>query len=437
LESRIFKMIEEDFVKKQYDDWLATNPIEDDVLEESNLRQMIIDDLTNVSQMTVEEYTLYQKYLEIHERYPSEKRSTIFGEEYLFANEEHRKLIHECKAKIWMPESPEDFDKLDIEMIYTDENNLDTNMSAGSTINKWNCIRTFTSTMKNNSNIGRNMHYIIRDRITEKYLGVICITGDFIDLTPRDNYIGWDREFKTKSGKLNHTCIGSTIVPLQPLGFNYTGGKLLALLCLSDVVQNQWKQNYGNTLVSVTTTSLYGKSKAGGLSQYDNLKHWKKMGYSSGSLTYEMTKSVEREMLRFFKKHDTERYFIHYVAKNKNGLMLKRDHRNRYRSRAFSKLNIPKEIIRSEHHRGIYFSPLYNNTCEYLRGEIDDSKLVKSFDTSVEYLVNLWKTKYASKRIKSLIKNDRTNLNETLFYDDICFMNWEETKERYLTQVGR
>lgn len=429
--------IEDEDVKKQYDEWLSTDPIEDDVISLDELRDRVISDLTTVSQMTVEEYTLYQKYLEIHTKFPTEKRSTIFGEEYDFVDDTHRQLIHECKTNIWMPESPEDFEKLDVEMIYTDENTLQNKNSVGSTINKWNCIRTFISTMKNNSNIGRNMHYIIRDRVTEKYLGVICITGDFIDLTPRDDYIGWDREFKTKSGKLNHTCIGSSIVPLQPLGFNYVGGKLLALLCLSDDVQNQWEKNYGNKLVSVTTTSLYGKSKSGGLSQYDNLKHWKKMGYSSGSLTYELTKETEREMLRYFKKHDTERYFLHYVAKGKNGLMLKRDHRNRYRSRTFTIMNIPKEIIRSDHQRGIYFSPLYHNSREFLRGEIDETKLNKSFDTSTEYLVDLWKNKYASKRIKSLIENERTSLNETLFYDDICFLTWEETKEKYLTQVGR
>lgn len=430
-------VIEDEDVKKQYDEWLSTDPIEDDVISLDELRDRVISDLTTVSQMTVEEYTLYQKYLEIHTKFPTEKRSTIFGEEYDFVDDTHRQLIHECKTNIWMPESPEDFEKLDVEMIYTDENTLQNKNSVGSTINKWNCIRTFISTMKNNSNIGRNMHYIIRDRVTEKYLGVICITGDFIDLTPRDDYIGWDREFKTKSGKLNHTCIGSSIVPLQPLGFNYVGGKLLALLCLSDDVQNQWEKNYGNKLVSVTTTSLYGKSKSGGLSQYDNLKHWKKMGYSSGSLTYELTKETEREMLRYFKKHDTERYFLHYVAKGKNGLMLKRDHRNRYRSRTFTIMNIPKEIIRSDHQRGIYFSPLYHNSREFLRGEIDETKLNKSFDTSTEYLVDLWKNKYASKRIKSLVENERTSLNETLFYDDICFLTWEETKEKYLTQVGR
>ncbi len=386
--------------------------------------------------MPVEEYTLYQKYLEIHQRYPSEKVSTLFGDELQIKDKEHEQLIRECETNIWFPKNEQDFENLDIEMIYT--NNIFKNKdSVGSGINKWNCIRTFTSTMKNNSNIGRNLHYIVRDRVTNKNLGVICITDDFIDLTPRDDYIGWERTYKTSSGKLNNSCIGSTIVPLQPLGFNYVGGKLLALLCLSDVVQNQWKENYGDTLVSVTTTSLYGKSKAGGLSQYDNLKHWKKMGYSSGSLTYELTKETEREMLRYCKKHDTEKYFTYYVAKRPDGMQLKRDHRNRYRTRIFSKLKIPKEIIRSDHQRGIYYSPLYTNTREFLRGEIEEDKLVKSFDTSVEYLTDLWKKKYASKRIQNLIKNERTNLEETLFYGDICTMTWKETKEKYLKQVGR
>jgi hypothetical protein len=37
--------------------------------------------------------------------------------------------------------------------------------------------------MKNNSNIGRNLFYILTDEVTGKYLGVICISSDFLDLT--------------------------------------------------------------------------------------------------------------------------------------------------------------------------------------------------------------------------------------------------------------
>ena len=425
----------EDFIAKQYEEFLDTETFETPHTSDQ-IRQMIIDDLSVTSQMTVEEYTLYRKYQEIHIKYPSEQVNTLFGEEWQINDPNQARMIRDMRSKIWMPQSPEDYEKLDIEMIYTDDMPKDrkTGMSG---INIWNCVRTFTSTMINNSNIGRNLHFLIRDRASGSYLGVVCITGDFMDLGPRDTFIGWDREYKTHSGKLNNSCIGSTIVPLQPLGFNYTGGKLLALLCLSDDVQNIWEKKYGDKLVSVTTTSLYGKNKAGGLSQYDNLKHWKKMGYSSGSIAYELKKDVERAALNYFKVHDTEKYFLHYVAKRADGMSYKRDHRNRYRNRMFSNLKIPKEIIRSDHERGIYYSPLYTNTREFLRGEIEQDQLVKAFDTSTEYLTDMWKQKYARKRIASLVKNERVNIDETLFYDDICFMSWDETKEKYLSQVGR
>ena len=385
--------------------------------------------------MGVEEYTLYQKWLEIQMKYPTQEVSTLFGVEQQLTNPDHDKLITESKNNIWFPEDPMDFEKLEPELVYTD--NIKSTQSAGTLIEKWNCVRTMTSTMKNSSNIGRNLHYLVRDKVTGKYLGVICITGDFIDLTPRDEHIGWEREFKTNSGKLNNSAIGSTIVPLQPLGFNYTGGKLLALLCLSDDIQRQWKENYGDVLVSVTTTSLYGKAKTGGLSQYDRLKHWKKCGYSKGSLSYELTKETEKEMLKYAEKHYNDRYFLLYVAKRENGQTLKRDHRNRMRQFIYSKLDIPKDIIKSDHQRGIYWASLYDNSREFLRGEIDESKLVKSIDTSTEALSELWKERYARKRITNLVNNDRTNLKETLFYDELCYLTWDECKEKYLSEVGR
>ena len=424
----------EPFVQKQYDEYQA-NYVEQDVLSKDELRDLIIKDLSYVSKMGVEEYTLYQKWLEIQMKYPTQEVSTLFGVEQQLTNPDHDKLITESKNNIWFPEDPMDFEKLEPELVYTD--NIKSTQSAGTLIEKWNCVRTMTSTMKNSSNIGRNLHYLVRDRVTGKYLGVICITGDFIDLTPRDEHIGWEREFKTNSGKLNNSAIGSTIVPLQPLGFNYTGGKLLALLCLSDDIQRQWKENYGDVLVSVTTTSLYGKAKTGGLSQYDRLKHWKKCGYSKGSLSYELTKETEKEMLKYAEKHYNDRYFLLYVAKRENGQTLKRDHRNRMRQFIYSKLDIPKDIIKSDHQRGIYWASLYDNSREFLRGEIDESKLVKSIDTSTEALSELWKERYARKRITNLVNNDRTNLNETLFYDELCYLTWDECKEKYLSEVGR
>jgi len=97
---------------------------------------------------------------------------------------------------------------------------------------------------------------------------------------------------------------------------------------------------------------------------------------------------------------------------------------------------VPKELIRSEHARGIYFSPLYDKTCEFLRGENDGINMNKLFDTSVENLAEVWKQKHAKPRIKQLAKKGRVS-TDNLFYDDLAVLTWQETKDKYLPQVGR
>jgi len=421
-------LVKDPLFEKQWQEWLSQNDVTSFVAPtDDELRHAVIRDLTDVSKMSVEEYTLFQKWCEVREKYPSHEVSTLFGMEKQLINIEDEMFIKGIKDNIWVPKNEDDYLNLQPELIYTKESEIS---------EKWNCIRTFISTMKNNSNIGRNLNYLAIDRKTGKYLGVMCISSDFLDLTPRDQYIGWEREKKTQGHMINYTAIGSTIVPLQPLGYNYVGGKLLALLCLSDEVQYQWKKQYGDLLVGVTTTSLYGKKKMGGLSQYDNLKHWKKMGYSSGSVSYETTKPTVDMIRSWLKKNHTRKWFEWYMAKKPSGQPYKRDHKNRSYNFTYSKLQIPKELIRSEHARGIYFSPLYNNTNEFLRGEITEDKLVKSFDTSYEYLTDLWKNKYATKRIRSLKEQNRVS-TERLFYDDLTLLSWEETKDKYLSQVGR
>lgn len=416
-------------LEEQWNAWIAENdPSKMECLSEDEIKAKLVEELSEVSQMTVGEYTLYQKWCEFQREYPSHEISTLFGVKKHLINSEDEKHIQSIKSNIWIPESVDDYMKLEPILVYTGKN---PELSMA-----WNTIRTFTSTMKNSSNIGRNLNYIVQDKITGKYLGVICVSSDYLDLTPRDQFIGWSREKKTQGHMINFTAVGSTLVPLQPLGFNAVGGKLMSLLAISDEVQNRWKELYGDVLVGVSTTSLYGKDKLNGLSQYDNLKHWKKMGYSAGSISYEVTKDTEKLMLDWLKKNHTRKYFEWYIAKNTAGQPYKRDHRNRSRVFAYSKLSIPKEIVSTAHQRGIYFSLLYDNGREFLRGEIGESDLKKSFDTSYEALVNLWKEKYAAKRLRSLQEQDRMT-NDILFYDDLSYISWEETKEKYLTQVGR
>ena len=417
-----------DDVETQWQKWSAQF-VEPSILTDEALRENIIRDLTFVSGMDVKEYTLYQKWCEVQEKYPSIVVNDLWeGEKRVLEDEGQRLAIEEIKRNFWIPETPDDYLNLQPEMLYTSKQEDLPEL--------WNCIRTFSSTMKNNSNIGRNLNFVVRDKVTKKYLGVICISSDFLDLTPRDSHIGWPRELKTQGGMINHTAIGSTIVPLQPLGFNYVGGKLLALLCLADPVQELWKKLYGDVLVSVTTTSLYGRTKADGLSQYDNLDHWQKMGFTAGSVSFEPEKNTRYEIRDWLKVKHTRKYFEWYAAKKASGQPHKRDHKNRSLQFVYSKLNIPKELIRTDHARGIYWSPLYDNSIDRLNNRIGDDALIKSFDTSVEALTEIWRTKHAKPRIKQLVKKGRNN-NETLFYDDLTTLTWEQAKNKYLPAVGR
>ena len=418
-----------DDVETQWKKWSAENPVDDmPFIDEQELKQTVIKDLTYVSQMDVKEYTLYQKWCEVQDRYPAVVVSDLWeGQKRVIEDEKQRRAIEEVKSNFWNPQNVDEYLNLQPELVYANKQDDLPEL--------WNCIRTFSSTMKNNSNIGRNLNFIVRDKVTKKYLGVICISSDFLDLTPRDNYIGWSRELKTQGGMINHTAIGSTIVPLQPLGYNYVGGKLLALLCLATPIQELWEKLYGDKLVSITTTSLYGQAKPNGLSQYDGLPYWQKMGFTAGSVSFEPEKETRYKIRQWLMKNHTKKYFEWYVAKKPSGQPHKRDHKNRSLQFTYSKLQVPKELIKTAHARGIYWCPLYDKTVEFLRGE-DSTGIKKNFDTSVEALVEIWKKDLAKPRISILKKKDKVS-KETLFYDDLITLTWQETKDKYLGQVGR
>jgi hypothetical protein len=138
----------------------------------------------------------------------------------------------------------------------------------------------------------------------------------------------------------------------------------------------------------------------------------------------------------WLKKNHTYKYFEWYVAKKDSGQPHKRDHRNRSHTFTFRQLGIDKKLIKSEHARGIYFSELFINTREFLREEVTEVGLTRKFDNSIGALTDVWKNKYAKKRLASLTKQGRLS-KDSHFYDDIIYMNWEETKQKYLPQVGR
>ena len=71
--------------------------------------------------MDVKEYTLYQKWCEIQQKYPTELNNTLFGEERQLIDPSQQILVDEVKSNIWMPNGAEDYENLEPMLIYTDD----------------------------------------------------------------------------------------------------------------------------------------------------------------------------------------------------------------------------------------------------------------------------------------------------------------------------
>lgn len=136
----------------------------------------------------------------------------------------------------------------------------------------WTNLLNITSSHVNIPPVGRNVKLAVRETNTGKYVGFIRLGSPVINCKPRNDMLGqvftqqpeWGKRFN------NSAMMGFVIVPSQPFGYNYLGGKLLAAICTSHEVREIVNKKYGMNLCLFETTSLYGSSKT--VSQYDGMK---------------------------------------------------------------------------------------------------------------------------------------------------------------------
>jgi len=148
--------------------------------------------------------------------------------------------------------SPQD---MDIEIVELDNNTWDS------------CINMISSHSNMVSIPGKALKLAVKDKVTNKLLGFIRFGSPVINCKPRNDLLGSVPNLTV----FNKTAImGFVIVPCQPFGYNYLGGKLLAALCCSHWVREKLNEKYNMNLVMFETTSLYGNTK--GASMYDGMK---------------------------------------------------------------------------------------------------------------------------------------------------------------------
>jgi hypothetical protein len=136
----------------------------------------------------------------------------------------------------------------------------------------WETLLSITSSHVNIRPVGRSVHLAVKESNTGKYLGFIRLASPVINCKPRNEMLGQVFTQKPEWGKRfnESSMMGFVIVPSQPFGFNYLGGKLLAAICCSHTVREIVNKKYNMNLCLFETTSLYGSTK--NTSQYDGMK---------------------------------------------------------------------------------------------------------------------------------------------------------------------
>ena len=132
----------------------------------------------------------------------------------------------------------------------------------------YNNLLAAVSSHNNESNIpGRELRWMVFEKNTGKTVGFIRFGSPTINSKPRNLWLGKPPNLSVFN---RHAAMGFVIVPSQPFGYNYLGGKLLALMCVSHFARETLNEVFEKDIALFETTSLYGSTTSA--SQYDGLK---------------------------------------------------------------------------------------------------------------------------------------------------------------------
>ena len=385
-------------------------------------RQKLIENMDYLFAMSVQEQTLYKKWIELQEPIMQQDKSQI-------------STYYDLQ---WKPTDIND-KELTIAEIQSLEPYVEIVDDNPKESTKWAQIRRMIHTMDFTANPGRNVKINVKDRVSGKLLGQISLASDVTSLGVRDAYIGWTKDDKFVKGKLNHTTIASTIVCTQPLGYNFLGGKLIAMMCTVPEVREHWKKKYDNTLIAVGTTSLYGIN-----SQYTGLPIFKTLGESKGKISIKPDDKFYNPWHQWLKENRAEWY-----TKNITNERLRNGEnmgvasgpvsgiKQKILTQIFKECNIKATEYHHGFHRGIYLSMMYENGNDFLCDRIGEDQLIlrDKFKQGLPYILNWWK-KHAISRYSKLHDGGRLKF-EHLFYIEGIGMSWPDFKDKYLGEVGR
>ena len=270
---------------------------------------------------------------------------------------------------------------------------------------------------------GRELRWMVYEKNSQKIIGFIRFGSPTINSKPRNIWLGEPANLSILN---RHTVMGFAIVPSQPFGYNYLGGKLLALMCISHFARETLNKVFEKDIALFETTSLYGSTTSA--SQYDGLKPFiRYKGLTDSKFPLLLHDQI------FHKLHNNFTFWNNnkpvtpsYVSSKKMKRQTKmiawtrnslKEHGQTEKLEEFNAV-IKSAFTLTQRKRSYTSDYGYGNVREVLRGEQD--KLIRGQNWDKFYLDNIiswWKRK-AGKRYEKLKQEGRFRTEVELWTED-------------------
>jgi hypothetical protein len=265
---------------------------------------------------------------------------------------------------------------------------------------------------------GRQMRFLLWDEYHNTPFGLIGLQSPPLVSKIRDSYLGLVNG--TRDIWINQSLYAQRLGALPPYN-ELLGGKMVGLSLNSNEIRERYAEKYENRitlmksrkipnkLLFITTTSAYGKSSVYERIKYENELVAQFLGFTSGAGTFQLSEDLYQKCLKFL---DQEGFSV------KRGYGSGPSRKMKLISTAFRKLKI-KNFQYHNIKRGMYLIPLVNNLKEVIHQKDEPIFFNRNFSDLSTYWLNRW----------AIPRSERINRWKSFNFDNF-FSTLETTLEK-------
>lgn len=168
---------------------------------------------------------------------------------------------------------------------------------------------------------------------------------------------------------------------------------------------------------------------------YDRIPYWRNLGYSTGNVLI----TPDRELYHYWRR---------WLVRNRredfqNATAVKTDRNGPATGEKLHVLNLMFRTVglsptgfKHGFRRGVYFCSLYENTREFLCGNVPEEKLVlkPNLHQDVDGILNWWRPRAIKRHLK--LRQQKELRTDAHWYADLNRMDYETAKAKYLPVIG-